>query len=131
MVLTLWLTAAAVAAPPPNDNFADRIIIQQPPPGGSIIVTGTLNGATLEPGEPVGYGFSEPGGTGPTKSVWFELVANHVGTSPVFELIDRTDGDRKNWLTFYFGTNNPAPGFPISNGGGGVPFHPVLARPQM
>ena len=62
IVLALLSAIDTSATPPANDNFADRIILQQPPPGGSIMVTGTLNGATVEPNEPIDSGYYSPVG---------------------------------------------------------------------
>src|SRR6185295_11883153 len=48
--------------PPPNDNFANRFAI----PFGFNSATGTLMGATFEPGEQSGYSYSSSSG-----SVWW------------------------------------------------------------
>src|SRR5229473_8327621 len=66
-LLSLALAWRAAAAAPINDNFADRLPIS----GTSISVTGTVAGATSEPGEP-------PLGQGAT--VWWTWTAPVDGT---------------------------------------------------
>jgi hypothetical protein len=72
-VVGVLLPAVAVpgaygAAQPPNDDFANSIAVT----GTSGSVTGTLNGATLEPGEPV----PDSG----TATVWWTWTAPADGT---------------------------------------------------
>jgi hypothetical protein len=49
-VLVLGTTCLFAQSPPPNDDFANRSMLA----GSSVTFTGTLQNATLQPGEPVG-----------------------------------------------------------------------------
>src|SRR5882757_7448541 len=60
---------------PPNDNFANRIVLT----GNDITFTGTLGGATAEPGEPIGKPFVDTSFV--QHSVWWSRTAS--GTTPV------------------------------------------------
>jgi hypothetical protein len=61
------LAQAALAPAPPNDNFEDRTFVE----GADVLLTGTLAGGTIEPGEPA-LNFE--------RSVWWSWQAPASGT---------------------------------------------------
>src|ERR1022692_3150138 len=57
--------------PPPNDNFSNRTVLL----GNDVAFSGTLAGATLEPGETVWGELTNYGGIDEKQSVWWTWTA--------------------------------------------------------
>lgn len=86
----------AFAQAPPNDNFDNRT----PLTGSSITFTGTLVGATTEPGENV-----SPAGWPDGRSVWWTWTATESTAVVIAIQPDGWANTTNAWLEVYGGTN--------------------------
>jgi hypothetical protein len=100
-VLTALTLASASCAfsqtPPPNDDFANRTVLT----GSSITFTGTLVGATSEPGETDVWLYAWPN----ARSVWWTWTAVESTTVVIAIRPDGWANNTNAWLEAYGGTN--------------------------
>src|SRR4051812_4938055 len=106
LMLGLGFVRMGCCQAPPNDNFADRIVLT----GNNIVLTSSLVGATVEPGEPIGWPFVDI--PIPARSVWWSWTATE--TTPVtLVALGYSDDTLSNMgVAVYAGTNllgNPKP----------------------